>query len=211
MSHPVSDEDLARQTQAGSLEAFEELVHRYECRIYAFVTHWRRETTDAREVTQDTFVRAFQAIRQFNPKRSFPAWLFSIARRKALDHLRRTPVAAEAPPRDLPCNEEDPSEVLSRRDDSRAIWDLASRRLPRTQFEALWLRYVEDMSVAETATALGLTVTHVKVLLFRARQALCNELSRERSGTARPARRAASPLAPREFPSGPKISLVLPK
>ena len=61
-----SDEELARQSQAGSLVAFEELVYRYEGRICGFVANSCRNASDAREVTQDTFVRAFQAIGQFD-------------------------------------------------------------------------------------------------------------------------------------------------
>ena len=61
-----SDEELARQTQAGSLTAFEELVYRYEHRIYAFVIQCCHNEADASEVTQDTFVRAFQGIARFD-------------------------------------------------------------------------------------------------------------------------------------------------
>ena len=86
-----TDEELARQTQAGSLVAFEELVYRYEGRIYGFVANCCRNGTDAREVTQDTFVRAFQAIGQFDLQRGFAPWLFTIARRKCIDHHRAAP------------------------------------------------------------------------------------------------------------------------
>src|SRR5258708_2861462 len=84
----ATDEDLARRTQAGSLAAFEELVARYEHRVYAFVVQSLGHGVDAREVTQDTFVKAFQSIGQFDCRRAFAAWLFTIARRKAIDHHR---------------------------------------------------------------------------------------------------------------------------
>ena len=96
----LSDEELARETQAGSgsLAAFEDLVYRYQQRIYAFVTHCCRNSADAQEVTQDTFVRAFQAIAQFDPRRGFAPWLFTIARRKCIDHHRAAPPAMAAGP-----------------------------------------------------------------------------------------------------------------
>jgi RNA polymerase sigma factor (sigma-70 family) len=171
-----TDEELARQTQAGSLEAFEELVYRYEHRIYAFVTQCCGRGPDACEVTQDTFVRAFQAIAQFDSRRGFAPWLFTIARRKCLDHHREAPpaLADEALP-DLP-DDDDPSELLARQEERQNLWDLARRRLPEAQFQALWLKYAEDMSAAEVARVLGKTRVHVKVLLFRARQALGREI-----------------------------------
>jgi RNA polymerase sigma factor (sigma-70 family) len=87
-----SDEELAQQSQDGTLSAFEELVYRYEGRIYGFIANSCRNATDAREVTQDTFVRAFQAIGQFDGRRGFAPWLFTIARRKCIDHHRAAQV-----------------------------------------------------------------------------------------------------------------------
>src|SRR5262245_47115468 len=94
-----SDEVLARRTQAGSMEAFEELVLRYEQRIYAFGCQTCRNGMDAAEITQETFVKAYQAIAQFDSKRRFAPWLFTIARRKCVDHFRAIrPTSNESEP-----------------------------------------------------------------------------------------------------------------
>jgi RNA polymerase sigma-70 factor (ECF subfamily) len=170
-----SDEELARQTQAGSLVAFEELVYRYEGRIYGFAANVCRNGTDAREVTQDTFVRAFQAIGQFDCRRGFGSWLFTIARRKCIDQFRAAPpISGEAVPEQMDNN--DPAELLTRQEERQDLWTLARRRLPESQFQALWLRYAEDMSVARIAQVLRKTQIHIKVLLFRARQTLGRDL-----------------------------------
>ena len=171
-----SDEELARETQAGSLAAFEELVYRYEHRIYAFVFQYCRNDADAREVTQDAFVRAFQAIGQFAPRGGFAAWLFTIARRKCIDHYRRTlRAAADELVPEVP-DHDDPSVLLARREEGQHLWALARKQLRELQFQALWLRYAEGMSVAGVARVLRKTQTHVKVLLFRARETLRREL-----------------------------------
>ncbi len=176
----MSDEDLARQSQAGFLTAFEELVRRYENRIYAFVFQSCGHDTDAREVTQDTFVRAFEAIAQFDPNRPFAAWLFTIARRKGIDCFRaRIPAGDQTAPEGM--DSDDPAELLARRDEAQALWGRARASLPDGQFQSLWLRYAEDMDIADIARVLGKTQTHVKVLLFRARHTLAAELE-----TARP-------------------------
>ena len=171
----VPDAELARQSQAGSLPAFEELVYRYEARIYGFLLKSCGNETDARELTQDTFVRAFQAMLQFDARREFAPWLFSIARRKLIDRVRaRRTVSEEPAPESLDLM--DPAESLARSEDSQNLWARARRKLPAIQFQALWLRYVEDMDVAQVAQVVGRTRTHVKVLLFRARTALAKEL-----------------------------------
>jgi RNA polymerase sigma-70 factor, ECF subfamily len=173
----LSDEELAGETQAGSLAAFEELVYRYEHRIYAFVFQYCHNDADAREVTQDSFVRAFQAIGQFVPRGGFGPWLFTIARRKCIDHYRATLRApADQPVPESP-DHDDPSVLLVRAEERENLWALARRCLRDPQYQALWLRYAEGMSVAGVARVLRKTQTHVKVLLFRARETLRRELS----------------------------------
>lgn len=166
-----SDEELAARSQAGSLAAFEELVYRYEHRIYGFVAQSCRNGADAREITQDTFVKAFQAIDQFDERHAFAAWLFTIARRKCIDHYRAAPPLADGPAPDV-ADLADPRELLAAREERHNLWQFARRHLPETQFHALWLRYVEDLSISEIAPVLRKTQTHVKVLLFRARRTL---------------------------------------
>jgi RNA polymerase sigma-70 factor (ECF subfamily) len=171
----LSDEELARQTQAGALEAFEELVGRYEGRIHSFVTQFCRNATDAREVTQDTFVKAFQSLEQFDSRRVFAAWLFTIARRKCIDRHRAAPRFSDETVPEL-LDDADPAELTARHEDGKNLWRLARRRLGENQFQALWLHYAEDMDVARIAQVLGKSRVHIKVMLFRARQILGREL-----------------------------------
>ena len=178
MPQDVSDEELVRQTQADSLEAFEALVYRYERRIYAFVFQACGNAADAREVTQDTFVKAFRALAQFDSRRPFISWLFAIARNKCIDHHRATRAATDEPT-DEPTDSDTPALLLSRREEEQNLWQLARRLLPEAQFQALWLRYAEDMEVGQISEVLSKTRTHVKVLLFRARQQLSKNLENQ--------------------------------
>lgn len=172
----ASDAELARQTQAGSASAFEELLYRYEHRVHAFVSQFCRNATDAREITQDTFVKAAQSMSQFDARREFAPWLFTIARRKWIDRQRAAPPPADAP---LPeaVDVHHPGEQLAQQEDRQQLWRLARQCLKPDQFHALWLRYVEDLDVAQIARVLGKTRVHVKVLLFRARQTLGQQLN----------------------------------
>lgn len=174
-----SDEQLARQAQAGSASAFEELVRRYEVRIYRFVLQQCRTPADAQEITQDAFVSAAGHLHQFDANRSFGAWLFAIARRKCIDRQRANQRQVElAASETADCVvAEDPAELLAQQEARQDLWRQARRVLPELQFQALWLRYAEDLSVADIARVLRKTSVHVKVLLFRARTVLARELS----------------------------------
>ena len=175
MLSTLPDEELARQAQAGSLAAFEHLVWRYEHRVHAFVCQFCRHQTDAAELTQDTFVKAFQRLGQFDVNRDFAAWLFTIARRQCIDrHRSRIPRADDSVLE--PVDHEDPAELISRREDGEALWQLARKHLGHHQFQALWLHYAGEMDVASIAQVMGKTRVHVKVLLFRARQILGRQL-----------------------------------
>ena len=176
----VSDEQLASQAQAGTLSDFEELVYRYEGRIFRFVANSFRNPSDAQEVTQEAFVSAFLNLRQFDVQRSFATWLFTIARRKCIDRHRAARPTADGEMPELP-DLNDPAVLLSRREAEQDLWATARRSLPELHFHALWLKYAEEMSVKEIARVLRRTQVHVKVLLFRARTRLARKLESQRA------------------------------
>ena len=172
----ISDGELVRRTRAGSLEAFEQLVYRYEHRVYAFVSQFCRNATDTREITQDAFVKATQSLHQFDVRREFAPWLFTIARRKWIDRQRAAPPAAAEAPLPEPVDANHPGELLAQEEDRQLLWRLARKCLSEDQYQALWLRYAEDLEVVQIAQVLGKTRVHIKVLLFRARQILGKHL-----------------------------------
>jgi RNA polymerase sigma-70 factor (ECF subfamily) len=175
---PVSDQALIAQSVDGSLPAFEQLLSRYEKRVYGFIFQSCRNAADASDLTQETFLRAFQALDRFDLRYPFAAWLFSIARRKCIDFHRARKLASDYHIPDLP-DPNDPSLLVSRAQDREQLWDLARQKLSDLQYEILWLKYVEDMNVAEVARIVGKTGAHVKILLFRARRTLGRELERQ--------------------------------
>jgi len=189
------DDFLAQEASRGVLDAFDELVRRYQHRIYGFVLQSVSNPTDAREVTQEAFLRAFTAIDQYRPGAVFSSWLFAIARNKAIDHFRSHKEVPDQAQSEAP-DYDDPAELLARREDHSQIWERARELLPELHFQALWLRYVEDMELAQIAGVLGKTKTHVKVLLFRARRILAVGLGSDPNSTA-----ATAPPAVRQAPA----------
>jgi RNA polymerase sigma-70 factor (ECF subfamily) len=171
---PVLDsQDVAsiREAQAGSLPAFEVLVERYHARIYNFIWQFVRNQHDAEDLTQDTFVKAYRAIARFDLRYSFTAWLFTIARRSAINHYRRT-VSTEELDSDFAMEANDPAQAAGLKDRAHSIWQTAARLLKPKQYEALWLTYGEGFSNAESSRIMRTNPIYVKVLLHRAREVL---------------------------------------
>lgn len=200
-----SDEELARRSQAGSLDAFEELVRRYQGRVFRFLARCAQGEDDARELTQVTFVTAFRSLGLYRAECAFGPWLFVIARHKFIDHCRRRRFETRAEDVPEPSDGDDPATLLARREHRRDVWEWARRRLPPDQFTVLWLKYQEELSVREIARGMKRTETSVKVLLFRARQALLRQAgSLDGIPAAEPAPSAALARAanPRWEPAG---------
>jgi RNA polymerase sigma-70 factor (ECF subfamily) len=83
-----ADRNLVRQAQTGDLEAFDELVVRYQERIYALVYHMTSNHEDANDLAQEAFVKAWKALRNFKGDSSFYTWVYRIAVNHTLNHLK---------------------------------------------------------------------------------------------------------------------------
>lgn len=161
------------RARGGDRAAFGELVRHYQDRVFAFLMRMLGNRDEAMDLTQDTFMKAYLALPQWQPQAQFNTWLFLIARNAAIDLLRRrgreqlTSLDDEEMPADAAPT---PEQQL---DATRRI-GLLSRsldKLPAEQREVLLLREIEDMSYAEIATVLAVNEGTVKSRLARARVA----------------------------------------
>jgi RNA polymerase sigma-70 factor (ECF subfamily) len=176
----VDDQDraLARRARAGSMAAFAGLVQRYQQRVYNL--HLRRVGcgTEAEDLTQETFLRAWRRIEQYDPNLRFGPWLFTIAMRLASNHRRahgrRSRLLAMAPARGPQWP--DAARAALVREEAEHVWDLAEGLLGHEQRTALWLRYAEGLSTEELARVLGKSRLATRVMLFRARHRLAAHL-----------------------------------
>jgi RNA polymerase sigma-70 factor (ECF subfamily) len=168
---------LISRAQGGSLPCFAEIVRRYEGRLFNFLLRRTRSIPDAEDLVQETFVRAWQRIGQYNPRWQFSTWLFTIANRLAIERRRRMQREASFVLLDRAASAGcEPAGPVADREQCRHIWALADRILSETQRTALWLRYGEELGPKEIARVLGQSQVGVRVTLCRARKALAAHL-----------------------------------
>lgn len=184
MAEPREPEDgeVIRRILRGDEELFAVLVQRYKTRLFRFVERYVGDAEDARDVTQEVFLKVYGALDAYDPKYKFSTWLFRIAGNAAIDHLRRRKVRAfplELPPdADGDVQQVDPRETrpdpyddLARRRLRKAL-DEAIAKLPDDYRELISLRHYGELPYEEIAELKGMPLGTVKNKLFRARQAL---------------------------------------
>lgn len=177
--HP-SATALAAAAATGDCAAFAQLYDLYVDRIYRYVYYHVGNRQDAEDVTEQVFTRALEAVRRYRPDTGpFIAWLTRIARNTTIDHLRRRKAAQPLSDSFLDPNPwQDPEWVAEARCTQeqlrRAILGL------RDEYrEVIVLRFVEELSHAQTAAALGKSEGAVRVLQHRALAALRQALAKE--------------------------------
>jgi RNA polymerase sigma-70 factor (ECF subfamily) len=174
----MSAEELAQRAGDGSMPCFVELLGRFEARVYNFVLRRVGCAADAEDLTQETFVRAWQHMNRYKPRHRFSTWLFTIAGRLTVDfhrarRLRPSDAHAlrEIGRRDQPDRTHGEIAAVAE-PDGASLWSLAACVLSREQHAALWLRYAEDLDTSAIARVLGRTPISVRVMLMRARRVL---------------------------------------
>ncbi len=168
------DEDWVKRAQAGDRKAFSELVQRHQDRIYRYLLRMLGSRDDALELTQDAFVKAWQALPQWQPEAQFRTWLFRIANNTALDALRRSKLVEFVPLEntfDAAAGGPDPERQAQATQEVRQL-EVSLNKLGAEHREILLLREVEEMSYEEIGRVLSLSEGTVKSRIARARAAL---------------------------------------
>lgn len=178
----LDDNECIARAQRGDVVAFSQLVTRHQDRIYRFLVRLTRSPDDARELTQETFLNAYQALARWRPEARFTTWLFHIARNQSYDWLRRhkrVDFVAWGDEQDLGLADPAPTpdatlETVQR---LRGL-ERALARLPTDHREILLLREIEEMSYEEIAEVLGIGLGTVKSRIARARAGLLEKMPR---------------------------------
>ena len=181
-----TDEELVARTLGGDADSFNELIHRWERPIYALAYRQIGREEDARDVCQDTFLRAYRGLNGFRGQAKFSSWLYRIALNLCRDWMRRerrTPVVQAPEDMDLMdlAAAREPSESIEdrvgRHDLTRAV-ERAMALLPEEQRTAIVLKEYQGLTFQEIADLLGCPLSTVKTRLYQGLTVLRRELAR---------------------------------
>jgi RNA polymerase sigma-70 factor, ECF subfamily len=181
-----TDEELVARSIGGDASSFNELIQRWERPIYALAYRQIGREEDARDVCQETFLRAYRALNGFRGQAKFSSWLYRIALNLCRDWLRRerrTPVVQA--PEDVDLIElaasREPSESIEdrvARDDLARAVERAMTLLPEEQRTAIILKEYHGLTFQEIADVVGCPLSTVKTRLYQGLTVLRRELGR---------------------------------
>ncbi len=186
---PAADDSvLVRRAQAGDLQAFEELVRKYRERIYATIYHMTANHEDASDLAQETFIKAYEALKTFKGNSSFFTWLYRIAVNKTINFLKHYRHHRQMSLNDLDFNaEHDPdivaliSEKTPRREvnllELQQKLNEALQKLSEVHRLVVILHDVQGLPHEEIARIMDCNIGTVRSRLFYARQQLQAYLS----------------------------------
>jgi RNA polymerase sigma-70 factor (ECF subfamily) len=184
----AGEAELVERARAGDLEAYDQLVRRYQERIYSTVYHMTANHEDANDLAQESFIKAFQALSSFKGGSSFYTWVYRIAVNKTINFLKQRKNRSQLSLNDLDLNaENDPdlvalvSENTPRRDaglsELQEKLNTAMQKLSDHHRLVVTLHDVQGMSHEEIAKIMDCNVGTVRSRLFYARQQLQAYLS----------------------------------
>ncbi len=187
MSAKRADAILVERVQKGDNKAFDLLVLKYQQRILKLVMRYIRDPSEAEDVTQEAFLKAYRALPNFRGDSAFYTWIYRIAINTAKNYL----VAAKRRPLDYNLDLQDPEqyemqarlknietpERMMLTEEIRATVNRAIERLPEDLRTAIIMREMEGMSYEEIAQAMECPVGTVRSRIFRAREAIDKRVS----------------------------------
>lgn len=180
----VTDAVLIERSRNRDTDAFRQLVERYRREAYGFAYSYLRNADDAFLVSQEAFVRAWNAMRRFEAEREFRPWLFSIVKHLALNALdskrRRREVSLDAAMEesgfDLAGDDPDPLATVEAKELRSRVWMAVMGLKPEFR-EVIVLKHFNEFTYREIAQALGIPEGTVMSRLYHARLALRERLA----------------------------------
>jgi RNA polymerase sigma-70 factor (ECF subfamily) len=180
---PEHESELVRRARKGDLQAYDDLVKRYQERIYATIYHMTSNHEDANDLAQDSFIKAFQALKSFKGGSTFYTWLYRIAVNKTINFLKQRKNRTHMSLNDIDFNAEHDTDLIALISEKTPRRDAGLNELQKKLNEALQklsephrlvvvLHDVQGQSHEEIAKVMDCNIGTVRSRLFYARQQL---------------------------------------
>jgi RNA polymerase sigma-70 factor (ECF subfamily) len=189
---PDSDKQLVARVQKGDKRAFDMLVLKYQYKVQAIVSRYISDFDEVHDVVQEAFIKAYRALGNFRGESQFYTWLYRIAVNTAKNYLvarNRRPPASDVDVEDAEyysgsdsLKDVDSPENLYFRDELEKVVDDAIQGLPEDLRTALTLREFEGLSYEDIATVMDCPVGTVRSRIFRAREAIDQQIKKMMGG-----------------------------
>jgi RNA polymerase sigma-70 factor (ECF subfamily) len=185
---PEHESELVRRARKGDLQAYDDLVKRYQERIYATIYHMTSNHEDANDLAQDSFIKAFQALKSFKGGSTFYTWLYRIAVNKTINFLKQRKNRTHMSLNDIDFNAEHDTDLIALISEKTPRRDAGLNELQKKLNEALLklsephrlvvvLHDVQGQSHEEIAEIMDCNIGTVRSRLFYARQQMQAELA----------------------------------
>lgn len=174
----MEDAEIIRQVLAGHHEKFAGLIERYQAPLIHFLRRTLGSDEDVFDCAQEAFLAAYRNLSRYSEEHPFRAWLYTIARNKALDLVRKrrreVPVTLDE---NLADHQPRPEEVWLAKEQASMLAEVLNE-LPEHYGQALYLRFHQELSYEEIALVLEVPVSRVKTYLHRGKEKLRQHLER---------------------------------
>lgn len=182
----IEDKDLIKQALAGSQDAYKRLMRKYHNAIFHLIVRMIGYRSEAEDLTQEAFIKAFNALGTFNDEFAFSTWLYKIATNNCIDHLRKRKIRTFSIDKPVPTHDGDvqyeipdssyrPDTGILESQQTRIIQE-AIDALPAKYRRVIVMRHQQEMSYEDIAAELQLPLGTVKAHIFRAREMLNRQL-----------------------------------
>lgn len=173
----TSEKDIIESVKAGDIEKYSLLVAQYSAKIFALANSLLKNKEDAEEITQNTFLKAFQSLHSFRGESKFSSFLYRICYNESINRIRSRKIEVDIENVSLVDTEINDGFYRIKHAEQKKLLTLAMKKLSSENSMVLTLFYLEEQSQNEIVEMTGMSLANVKVRLHRARIALAKELN----------------------------------
>lgn len=157
---------------------FEEIYKKWWGKIYSFILSKIGNSEEAKELSQEVFLKIYLNLENFNPNFKFSTWIFKIAQNLSIDYLRKKQILKSELQEESAVDKRDPLLIMLKDEEKKSIWEKVYK-LPEEYKEIIILRHKNELSYEEIAEILNLKLGTVKNRIFKARQLIAKMIEEE--------------------------------